>query len=73
MGEIIIRYLEVPGTVRAVTMVDEEGDYNIYVNPSLSHEEQRKACRHEMRHIKKNHFYNEKKSVSTCETEAEEI
>lgn len=72
MGEIIIRYLNVPGKVNAVTVVDEEGDYNIYINPALSHEEQKKACDHELAHIKKNHFYNKKISVSQCETEAED-
>ena len=69
MDEIACRVLKLPRRVNAVTVVDENGDYNVYVNAKLSYEEQRKAYRHECRHIKKNHFYRGK-SVQRCEFEA---
>ena len=70
MDNIICRLMDLPGKVNAVTMVDENGDYNIYVNSHLSREEQRRAYRHEERHIYKGHFYTSK-AVSVCEREAD--
>ena len=69
MDDIICRFIELPPRVNAVTVVDENGDFNIYVNSRLSTEEQRKAFSHEKRHIKKAHFHS-LKSVEECEDEA---
>ena len=69
MDEIICRYADLPWRVNAVTIVDENGDFNVYVNTKLSFEAQRQAYDHECRHIKKNHFYHGK-PVSECEKEA---
>lgn len=69
MDEITCRIIDLPSRVNAVTVVDENGDFNVYVNSKLSYEEQQKAYRHECRHIRKNHFYREK-PVWRCEQEA---
>lgn len=69
MDEIICRFVGLPATVKAVTVVDNDGDYNVYINAYLSFEEQKKAYRHEARHIKKNHFFTQK-AVKDCEKEA---
>lgn len=58
MESIIIRGIELPPKVRGVTVVDSEGDYNVYINTLLSDEVQRKTQRHELRHIVNDHFYN---------------
>ena len=58
-----------PPRVNAVTVIDENGDFNVYVNSRLSVEEQQKAYKHECRHIKKDHFHSSK-SVEECEEEA---
>ena len=71
MGEIICRIIELPRTVNAVTVVDENADYNVYVNALLSEEAQKAAFQHEKRHIQKVHFWDESKSVLRCEQEAE--
>ena len=70
MNEIICRYIEFPSKVNAVTVVDDNGDYNIYINSSLSYLERQKTFKHEIEHIKKSHFYREDKSVIECENEA---
>lgn len=70
MSNYICRFIELPIKVNAVTVVDENGDYNIYINSRLCREEQEKSFRHECRHIKRNHFYLEK-SICECEEEAE--
>ena len=72
MNDIICRYVEFPSKVKAVTVADENGDYNIYINAALSYQERQQTYRHEITHIKKAHFYQQDKSVLECETEAKE-
>lgn len=69
MDEVICRLISLPAKINAVTVVDDNGDFNIYINVNLSYEEQRKAYRHETRHIRKNHFFIQK-AVKDCEKEA---
>jgi hypothetical protein len=57
MEEIIIRLIKLPYKTHGVTVVDEEGDYNVYINDQLSYEQQLQATEHELKHIYKNHFY----------------
>lgn len=40
-----------PCTIPAFFKEDENGDYNIYINPKLSTEEQQEAVCHEIYHI----------------------
>lgn len=58
MGDIFIRGLELPVTVRGATVLDCDGNYNVYINILLSKETQEKATMHEIAHIKKEHFYD---------------
>lgn len=48
---VIVRLIKLPHTIRAFTAVDPDGNENVYINESLTATEQRKALRHEMRHI----------------------
>ena len=52
----IVRLIKLPLTVKGVTVPDEEGNYNIYINEGLSYEEQQKVFRHEMHHIDNKDF-----------------
>ena len=70
MGDIFCRVVELPRTVNAVTVIDSEGNFNVYVNSLLTVEAQKKAFRHEKCHILKNHFYS-LKPVEDCESEAD--
>lgn len=58
MGEIFIRGLELPLTVRGVMVLDEDGNYNVYINILLSYDTQQKAAKHELKHITSEHFYD---------------
>lgn len=69
MDEIFCRSISLPTKINAVTVVDDNGNYNVYINANLSIEEQKKAYIHEIRHIKKNHFFIQK-AVKDCEQEA---
>ena len=59
MENIIIRTIPLPSTVRAFTVADESGDYNVYINSQLSFEQQQKSFRHETVHIENGDFYKE--------------
>ena len=52
MGDIYIRGIELPLTVKGVTVVDSDGNFNVYINILLSHAVQQKATKHELKHIK---------------------
>ena len=69
MGDIFCRVIELPHTVNAVISIDNDGNFNIYVNAHLSIEAQREAFDHEKRHILKDHFYSHK-PIEECEDEA---
>ncbi len=70
MENEIVRLAPFPPTVNAVVLVDENGDYNIYVNENLSFEEARRAYKHEIEHIRRKHLFT-CKAVEECEDEAE--
>ena len=53
-----------------MTIIDAEGDYNVYINARLNDDERVKAYRHEIDHIRLGHFYDER-PVAIKETEAE--
>ena len=52
-----MRYINLPCSVRGLTVMDNEGFYNIYINARLSFEHQKKALMHELEHIIRNDFY----------------
>ena len=56
---IFVRTVPLPLAVRAVTLPNEDGTFDIYLNANLPDELQRKALDHELRHIRKDHFYND--------------
>ncbi len=66
MNEVIIRLLPLPVGVRAFTIPDAEGDYNVYLNCCLSAEQQQRSLRHEQMHIARNDFY---KDATACALE----
>ncbi len=53
---IFIRKIPLPCGVRAFTVPDEQGDYNIYLNSNLTFEQQKKSLEHETSHIKRGDF-----------------
>ena len=58
MENVITRVIPLPTRIKAMTVLDNDGDYNIYLNVGLSWEEQRAAYKHEMRHIKFGDFFS---------------
>lgn len=56
--EYCVRMVDLPCPVKALLRYDAEGFPNIYVNARLSREEQMKAIKHELRHIRRDDVYN---------------
>lgn len=60
MDAMIIRMIELPWGVKGLTVKDEEGDFNVYINSRLSEDKRVEAFEHELDHIKRGHFYDQK-------------
>lgn len=58
MGDIFIRGLAMPITVKGVTVLDSDGNYNVYINTLLCDEAKQRTIKHEITHITKEHFYD---------------
>lgn len=56
MNSIFVRAVKMPVTLRAFTLPDADGNFNIYINEALSDEAKKKSLEHEKRHIVKNDF-----------------
>lgn len=58
MEDMCIRFIDLPCRINGVTVQDESGFYNIYINARLSIEAQYEAIEHELTHIKRDDFYS---------------
>lgn len=56
MDKILVWLVQLPPSCRGLTVQDENGDYNIYLNPRLNYETQKETLLHELEHIKKQDF-----------------
>lgn len=58
MDTIIVRILDLPHGINGITVLDANGDYNVYISARPSCIEQMKTLLHEKRHIELGHFYS---------------
>ena len=65
-----VRLVDLPGAVPALVARDETGFYNIYLNARASREQQKKALRHELAHIVRRHFEDDR-PTAVIEEEAD--
>ena len=66
MKEIVVRLMRLPSHVRAFTVLDPQGDYNVYINEDMSYEQRLRSFAHEKRHIENDDFASD-----LCATEIE--
>jgi thiamine kinase-like enzyme len=59
MDTIIVRHVDMPTDTKAMTVLDHNGDYNIYINDRLSRNQREEAYRHELAHIKRGDHYRD--------------
>ena len=70
MNEVIVREIVLPPHVRAFTLPDPQGDYNVYLNSTLSAEQRRRSLQHELGHIRRDDFYRREATAKEIESAA---
>lgn len=69
--DYFVRLVELPRTVNGVTLPNDDGTFDIYLNRLLTDDEQKTALEHEIEHIIQDHFYNDVKPLRQIEAEAD--
>lgn len=67
-----VRYIEFPMTVRGVTVPNDDGTFDIYINSLLCERKREDCLKHEIRHIMQDHFYDDVTSIGEIEQMADE-
>lgn len=57
MNEIFTRLINLPTTIHGYTVMDTNGDFNIFINSRINHEAMLKTYKHELKHIKQGDFH----------------
>jgi hypothetical protein len=57
MTDTHVRLIPLPIKVEGVTLPNDDGSFDIYINSRLSPARQQETLAHEMRHIRHEHFY----------------
>ena len=65
-----VRIIELPPSVKGVTVPNEDGTFSVYINAIYDTETQRHTLEHELEHLARDHFYKAE-SVALQEAEAE--
>lgn len=68
-----VRQVSLPASIEGVTVPNDDGTFDIYLNANLCEARQKDRLRHEIRHIVEDHFYQESKCVAQLEQEANGI
>lgn len=58
-SDYIVRYINLPSSIEGITVVDEDGFYNIYINKSLSFESRKRVVAHELGHVSRDDFLSD--------------
>lgn len=70
MVDYFVRQFPMPITIHGFVAPNDDGTFSIYINSNLDTFQQKKALDHELKHIKKDHFYTFDKDIKTVEDEA---
>ena len=65
-----VRQVPLPATIEGVSVPNDDGTFDIYLNGNLCEARQQECLQHEIKHIIDDHFYQENKTVSQLEQEA---
>lgn len=65
-----VRLVPLPATIDGVTLPNDDGTFDIYINATHSETHQQDSLQHEINHIMDDHFYQETRSVAALEAEA---
>lgn len=65
-----VRLVDFSARVEGVTVPNSDGSFDIYLSRHLSEERRRECLEHELRHIRRDHFYSDR-PVEELESEAQ--
>jgi len=68
--ENYVRQIPLPWNIDGVVSPNDDGSFDIYLNSRHSEEHQLRWLEHELEHIRKDHFYQEK-DIAAIEAEAD--
>ena len=57
MTDYTVRLVALPRSVEGVTVPNDDGSFDIYINSRLSEGRRQSVLEHELRHIRLEHFY----------------
>lgn len=57
-GEVFVYYIAFPYSIKGVTTPNRDGTFSIYINSTLPLAQQKAALRHELCHVRGDHFYD---------------
>jgi Zn-dependent peptidase ImmA (M78 family) len=69
MDNVFVRLDSMPAKIKGYVVLDENGDYNVFINKDLNYEQQMKALAHEIVHIDNAHL-RVQLPIIDCENEA---
>jgi len=56
MSNIITRFMDMPTEIKGMTLLDDDGNYNIYINDRLCPFSRMETLKHELSHINNSDF-----------------
>lgn len=65
-----VRLVDLPRKIRGVTVPNDDGTFDIYLSLRLSPEQRSQCLEHELRHIRRDHFYSDS-DVEALERDAD--
>ena len=65
-----VRVVELPATVRGVSVPNDDGTFSVYINALYDDETRRQTLEHELAHLARDHFYRPE-PVAAQEAEAD--
>ena len=68
-----VRLATLPLSVEGVTLPNDDGSFDIYLNSHFSKTRQDEILNHELNHIRRDHFYNDIKPLRQIEQEADGV
>ena len=68
--EYFVRLVPLPATIDGLTIPNDDGTFDVYINASHCEAKQQESLAHEIKHIMEDHFYQDTKAVAQLEQEA---
>lgn len=73
MDDCFVRTIKLPGSIKGITCPHSDGTFSVYINSDLSKACTDKTLKHELNHVKKDHFYDDTKTIEAVESEADDF